>query len=342
MSGFFPNDYLVQHASSHSAYRADNHLFHSIKAAIIFTLISESTSTFNMTALLEVNALTRHFSKVKAVNGISFTVSQGMCLGLLGPNGAGKTTTVEIMEGISKPDSGEILYKGQPLGKNFRDQAGIMFQTTALQEFITVAETLRLFSRLYPHHTPINDLVTSCSLGEFLDRDTRKLSGGQRQRLLLAIALINDPEIIFLDEPTTGLDPQARRNFWALIRSIKARNKTIIMTTHYMEEAYELCDEIIIMDHGEIIAQGTPKALLSKHFNDVILQLPFTDSLTNLANLPGYQIHYDSHTIEILSSDVNKTLQQLISSGFSLSGLRIRERTLDDLFLELTGKDIRS
>jgi ABC-2 type transport system ATP-binding protein len=295
-----------------------------------------------MTALLEVNALTRHFGNVKAVNGISFTVSHGMCLGLLGPNGAGKTTTVEIMEGISKPDTGEILYKREPLGKNFRDQAGIMFQTTALQEFITVAETLRLFSRLYPHPTPINDLIASCSLGEFLDRDTRKLSGGQRQRLLLAIALINDPEIIFLDEPTTGLDPQARRNFWALIRSIKARNKTIIMTTHYMEEAYELCDEIIIMDHGKIIAQGTPKALLSRHFNDVILQLPLTENLSALSDFPGYQVHHENHTLEIVSGDVNTTLQKLISLGVSLSGLRIRERTLDDLFLELTGKEIRS
>lgn len=265
-----------------------------------------------------------------------------MCLGLLGPNGAGKTTTVEILEGISKPDRGEILYRGAALGKQFRDQAGIMFQTTALQEFITVAETLKLFSRLYAHTTPLEELITSCSLNEFLHRDTRKLSGGQRQRLLLAIALINDPEIIFLDEPTTGLDPQARRNFWALIRSIKARKKTIIMTTHYMEEAYELCDEIIIMDHGEIIAQGTPKALLAKHFNDVILQLPRPGNLPDFSQTSGFQVQLHDGLLELRSGNVSHTLQQLLALGLSLDGLRIRERTLDDLFLELTGQEIRS
>lgn len=295
-----------------------------------------------MSPLLQVKQLSKHFGSVKAVNAISFNVPQGMCLGLLGPNGAGKTTTVELLEGISKPDGGEILYKGEALGKQFRDQAGIMFQSTALQEFITVSETLHLFSQLYSHATPVEELIKSCSLNEFLHRDTRKLSGGQRQRLLLAIALINDPEIIFLDEPTTGLDPQARRNFWALIRSIKSRNKTIIMTTHYMEEAYELCDEIIIMDHGDIIAHGTPKSLLAKHFNDVILQLPLPGKLPDFTHTTGFQIQQHDNILELLSGDVNGTLQQLLALGMSLDGLRIRERTLDDLFLELTGKEMRS
>lgn len=295
-----------------------------------------------MTPLLQVRQLSKHFGSVTAVKSVSFDVPKGMCLGLLGPNGAGKTTTVEILEGISKPDSGEILYKGEALGKQFRDQAGIMFQSTALQEFITVAETLQLFSQLYSHTTPVSELIKSCSLHEFLDRDTRKLSGGQRQRLLLAIALINDPDIIFLDEPTTGLDPQARRNFWALIRSIKARNKTIIMTTHYMEEAYELCDEIIIMDHGEIIAQGTPKSLLARHFNDVILQLPLPGKLPDFTHTTGFQVQQQDTLLELRSSDVNSTLNQLLALGMSLDGLRIRERTLDDLFLELTGKEMRS
>jgi ABC-2 type transport system ATP-binding protein len=295
-----------------------------------------------MIPILQVKQLSKHFGSVKAVNAISFNVPQGMCLGLLGPNGAGKTTTVELMEGISKPDGGEILYKGEALGKQFRDQAGIMFQSTALQEFITVSETLQLFSQLYSHSTPVEELIKSCSLNEILHRDTRKLSGGQRQRLLLAIALINDPEIIFLDEPTTGLDPQARRNFWALIRSIKSRNKTIIMTTHYMEEAYELCDEIIIMDHGEIIAEGTPKSLLAKHFNDVILQLPLPGKLPDFSHTSGFHIQQHENILELLSGDVNGTLQQLLALGMSLDGLRVRERTLDDLFLELTGKEMRS
>ena len=291
---------------------------------------------------LQVKRLVRQYAGTRAVNDISFSVTQGTCLGLLGPNGAGKTSTVEMLEGISKPDSGEILYNGEPLGAAFRERAGIMFQSTSLQEFITVAETLQLFSSLYTHTTPLADLIQSCSLSEFLDRDTRKISGGQRQRLLLAIALINDPEIIFLDEPTTGLDPQARRNFWSLIRSIKARNKTIIMTTHYMEEAYELCDEIIIMDRGDIIAQGTPKSLLARHFNDVILQLPMSDKLTQISGISSGQVQPHDNTIEILSGDVNLTLQQLLALGVSLDGLRIRERTLDDLFLELTGKEMRS
>ena len=295
-----------------------------------------------MSPLLQVKQLTKRFGSVKAVNAISFNVPPGMCLGLLGPNGAGKTTTVELLEGISKPDSGEILYKGEALGKQFRDQAGIMFQTTALQEFITVSETLHLFSKLYSHATPIEELINSCSLSEILQRDTRKLSGGQRQRLLLAIALINDPEIIFLDEPTTGLDPQARRNFWALIRSIKSRHKTIIMTTHYMEEAYELCDEIIIMDHGDIIAQGTPRSLLARHFNDVILQLPMPGNLPDFSHTTGFKIQQHENMLELLSGDVNGTLRQLIALGMSLDGLRVRERTLEDLFLELTGKEIRS
>ena len=295
-----------------------------------------------MITLLQVSRLTRHYSDVKAVNEISFHVTKGTVLGILGPNGAGKTSTIEMLEGISKPDSGEILYKGRPLDNIFREQAGIMFQTTSLQEFITVAETLMLFSRLYTHPTDINELVRSCSLSEFLQRDTRKLSGGQRQRLLLAIALINDPEIIFLDEPTTGLDPQARRNFWAMIRDIKARDKTVILTTHYMEEAYELCDEIIIMDRGKIIAQGTPKSLLASHYNDVILQLPIGRLPESNAALSTFKVQHNGNVLEIFSDDVNATLQQLMALDISLDGLRIRDRTLDDLFLELTGREMRS
>jgi ABC-2 type transport system ATP-binding protein len=295
-----------------------------------------------MNTQLQVHHLIKHFAAVKAVNDISFSVPKGTCLGLLGPNGAGKTSTIEMLEGISKPDSGEILFNGEPLGTSFREQAGIMFQSTALQEFITVSETLQLFSTLYKHTTPVNDLVKNCSLKDFLNRDTRKLSGGQRQRLLLAIALINDPEIIFLDEPTTGLDPQARRNFWSLIRNIKLQKKTVIMTTHYMEEAYELCDEIIIMDYGIIIAQGTPKSLLAKHYNDVILQLPVSEKLLNLLTIHSARIKVHNNIVEILSGDLSMTLDMLQSQAISLTGLRIRERTLDDLFLELTGKEIRS
>ena len=293
-----------------------------------------------MTALLQANNLVKHYRGVKAVDGISFNIEQGSCFGLLGPNGAGKTTTVEMLEGINPPTSGEILYQGKPLGRRFRDEAGIMFQTTALQDYITVRETLQMFRQMYPRTAPLQELIDSCSLEEFLDRDTRKLSGGQRQRLLLAIALVNDPEAIFLDEPTTGLDPQARRNFWELVETIKADGKTIILTTHYMEEAYELCDEIIIMDHGKIIAQGTPARLLAKHFGDVVLQLPREDFSSNHDQLSVTTLDRGD-SVEILSSDVNETIHQLVALKIPLARLQIRQRTLEDLFLELTGKELR-
>ncbi|MBE2294199.1 MAG: ABC transporter ATP-binding protein, partial [Phycisphaerales bacterium] len=212
-----------------------------------------------MSTLLETHNLIKHFRGVNAVNGLDLAIPAGCCFGLLGPNGAGKTTTVEMLEGIQQPTAGAIRYRGEVLGTRFRQEIGIMFQSTALQDFITGRENLRMFGSFYTRTLPLDTLIEACALGEFLDRETRKLSGGQRQRLLLAIALVNDPELIFLDEPTTGLDPQARRNFWKLIDRIKARGKTILLTTHYMEEAYQLCDQIAIMDHGRIIAQGTPQ-----------------------------------------------------------------------------------
>jgi len=274
-----------------------------------------------------------------AVNGVSFSLQPGVCFGLLGPNGAGKTTTVEILEGIHTPTSGEILYKDQPVGKRFRNEAGIMFQSTALQDFITVRETLLMFARLYPENADIDELIERCNLTDYLDQDNRQLSGGQRQRLLLAIALVNNPDMIFLDEPTTGLDPQSRRNFWDLIESIKAQGKTILLTTHYMDEAYVLCDEIAIMDHGKIISQGTPKELLAEHFDDVILQLPEADVIDSDA-LP-FAVHKRKGVIEITTCDVDQTIEDLLTNNISLAHLQIRSRNLDDLFLELTGKELR-
>ncbi len=293
-----------------------------------------------MPALIEVESLVKEYQGVRAVDGISFLIERGSCFGLLGPNGAGKTTTVEMLEGIKNPTSGTIRYKGESLDGAFHYEAGIMFQSTALQEFITARETLEMFQRFYPKSASIDELISACALESFLDRDTRKLSGGQRQRLLLAIALINDPEVVFLDEPTTGLDPQARRNIWELVRRIKARGKTVLLTTHYMEEAYELCDEIIIMDRGSIIAQGSPDALLAAHFSDVVLQLPRDDFTEAAATLPLTVLECGD-SVEVLTSAVNDTVRQLLDAGVSLDRLRIRSRTLDDLFLQLTGKEIR-
>jgi len=294
-----------------------------------------------MAVLLQATNLIKRFGDVAAVNGVSFGLEAGTCFGLLGPNGAGKTTTIEMLEGIADADGGEILYRGKPVGAEFRNDAGIMFQSTALQDYMTVREALQMFGSFYPRTTPMAELIETCALGEFLDRDSRKLSGGQRQRLLLAIALVNDPQVVFLDEPTTGLDPQARHNLWALVKRIRAQGKTILLTTHYMEEAYELCDEIAIMDHGEIITRGSPKALLAEHFDEVVLQLPRADILGDPAQLP-LPVTLHEETVEILSCDINATIRILLDNDVSLAGLQIRPRTLEDLFLALTGEALRA
>ncbi len=190
-----------------------------------------------MSSIISVRNLHKRYRAVTAVDGVTFDVPEGICFGLLGPNGAGKTTTIEMMEGILKPSSGEIVFRDEPIGDHFKEKVGIQFQNTALPEFITVRETLELFASFYPNPRSLADIVDICSLGDIIDRDNRKLSGGQRQRLLLALAIVHRPELVFLDEPTTGLDPQARRNFWSLIERIKAERTTIILTTHYMDEA---------------------------------------------------------------------------------------------------------
>ena len=292
--------------------------------------------------MIKAENLCKHYAGVKAVNGVSFHIPRGVCFGLLGPNGAGKTTTVEMLEGIKTPSSGKIYYKGEPLGKRFRNEAGIMFQHTALQEFIRVDEVLKMFQRFYSDTRPIDELVEICALEEFLTRDTRKLSGGQKQRLLLAIALINNPEVVFLDEPTTGLDPQSRRNLWSQVRRIKAENKTLVLTTHYMEEAFELCDEIIIMDHGVIIAQGNPKQLLSNHFDNSVITLPSSALPEDFRPDEGSSLHPQDGQIEILSKDVDATIHHLAAQRVSMKQLQVRTPTLEDLFLELTGHHLRT
>ena len=294
-----------------------------------------------MSIILQVTNLVKNFARLTAVNDVSFEIQRGTCFGLLGPNGAGKTTTIELMEGIKTPDSGSILYNGEPLGHQFRNEAGIMFQNTALQEFVTVREMLVQYSRFYPNTADINKLVEQYSLEEFLHQDTRKLSGGQKQRLLLAMALINLPKILFLDEPTTGLDPQSRRNLWEQVRQVKAEGTTILLTTHYMEEAYELCDEIAIMDHGHIIAHDAPDALLAKHFDDVVVQINEQDIPRQLGEAE-FSATYRNGNAHILTADVNKTVEKLLSFEIPLNRLRIRARDLEDLFLELTGKELRA
>ena len=294
-----------------------------------------------MAIALEARKLVKQYPAVLAVDNVSFAVREGNCFGLLGPNGAGKTTTVEIMEGVTSATSGEVWYYGSPAGQRFREEAGIQFQNTALQDFITVRESLEMFRSLYERQANIDHIIEQCSLGELQDRDNRKLSGGQRQRLLLGAALVNRPRLVFLDEPTTGLDPQARRNFWDLVKRIRADGTTVILTTHYMEEAQILCDEIAIMDAGNIMIQGAPDQLLKQHYKKSIIELPLDDFHGDLADLE-YRVVKALGIIEIETNDVNESLRELTGYSVGLNRMKIRQPNLEDLFLDLTGHSLRN
>lgn len=292
-----------------------------------------------MSAFIQVRKLTKSFKSLQAVKGIDFEVPQGICFGLLGPNGAGKTTTIEMMEGIVSIDSGEILYDGLPLNQGMNQRIGIQFQNTALQDHLTGRECLQMFASFYQKGLPPHELINLCQLGDFADQDHRKLSGGQKQRLLLAIALVNDPQILFLDEPTTGLDPHARRNFWSLINRIKALGKTIVLTTHYMDEAETLCDDIAIMDKGQIIARGAPRDLLSEHFRGVLIRLP-EQTLPNAVMLECQPKLERGHWY-VNTDKVEHTLKLLVEQQVNLEGLHVKSANLDDLFLKLTGHGLQ-
>ncbi len=294
-----------------------------------------------MVAILEARNLVKLYPGATAVDGVSFAVNEGVCFGLLGPNGAGKTTTVEIIEGVIPATSGEVHYHGAPAGAKFRQEAGIQFQNTALQDFLTVRETIEMFRALYQRKADFDELVEQCSLGELLDRDNRKLSGGQRQRLLLAVALVNRPRLLFLDEPTTGLDPQARRNFWDLVQSLRAKGASIVLTTHYMDEAQVLCDDVAIMDSGKIITQGSPSALLQRHYQGLLIELPIADLVGGLDDIQ-HTVHKNLGIIEVVTQDVSASLQQLAPHFSNFDDIRIRQPNLEDLFLDLTGHSLRA
>ena len=292
--------------------------------------------------LLEAIELTRRYDKLVAVNSISFKIRTGSCVGLLGPNGAGKTTTVEMLEGLVQPSSGEVRFRGEPLGDQLSNAAGIMFQSTALQDYMKVREALVMFSQFYESPVSFDALVEQCSLENFLDQDTRKVSGGQRQRLLLAIALVNNPEVLFLDEPTTGLDPDARQRFWSLIQAIQAQGKTIVLTTHYMEEARVLCDELLFMHQGNILVQGSPDALLSERFEDATMTLPHAGEEAWFAEFesvfPNARMRREDVGLTITTSESNEVLSFLVNVGADLSSLAIAKPTLDDLFMSLAAE----
>lgn len=294
-----------------------------------------------MRSALEARNLVKKYPGVVAVDDLSFAVSEGICFGLLGPNGAGKTTTVEIIEGVTQATSGEVWYFGEPAGERFREEAGIQFQNTALQDHVTVKETLQMFRSLYDRKADLDTIIEQCSLQDLLDRDNRKLSGGQRQRLFLAVALVNRPRIIFLDEPTTGLDPQARRNFWELVQKIQSEGATIIMTTHYMDEAQILCNEIAIMDAGKIIAQGSPDELLRKQYEGLIIEMPVEDITGDLSSIE-HKLIETLGIIEINTDDVSASITALSAQARNLNRIKIRQPNLEDLFLDLTGHSLRA
>ncbi len=297
-----------------------------------------------MPPLLEVRKLRKVYKDTIAVREVSFSVERGICLGLLGPNGAGKTTTIEIVEDIIPASSGTVFYKGAPRSDSFREEIGIQFQHTSLLNFLSVEETLKSFHRLFSHPVDLEPLIARCQLETLRKRKNDKLSGGQLQRLMLALALINDPDLVFLDEPSTGLDPQSRHNLWQIVEQIKDEGKTVILTTHSMEEAQQLCDEIAIMDSGLIIAEGSPRQLIDTYCKTSTMTLP-AKSLSDIGHKPELAAHlqwevHDGKGI-IYTDSIDRTLHLLTSNDIALAGINIHNPTLEDVFLHLTGKTLR-
>ncbi len=293
-----------------------------------------------MFPVLEVKNLVKKYDDIVAVDGVSFSIEAGVCFGLLGPNGAGKTTTIEVIEDVIPPTSGQILYRGKPRSRSFRENVGIQFQHTTLLSFLTVRETLETFQSLYSRNCELDELIGLCHLREFQHRSNDKISGGQRQRFMLALALVNQPELIFLDEPSTGLDPQARRNLWDVIEQIKNKGKTVILTTHYMEEAQHLCNEVAIMDYGKIIAQGPPDKLIKKYSTEITVILPKKYAEHDWKAVP-VKYHEFADRIEIHTSDLNACLEELLSQRIDLTEMTVRGSNLEDVFLNLTGRHLR-
>jgi ABC-2 type transport system ATP-binding protein len=302
-------------------------------------------------SVIRVRGLTKRYGDVDAVAGIDFDVAPGEIFGLLGPNGAGKTTTVEILEGLRSPDSGEVSVLGVDVTRaadELKPRIGVSLQTASLYPKLTVTEVIDLFRAFYPRARSTKDLIEALELGERQNAQTRELSGGQRQRLTVALALVNDPELVFLDEPTTGLDPAARRSLWDLISGLRASGKSVLLTTHYMEEAELLCDRLAIMDHGRILEMGTVDELISKRFHERAVRVdPIASvSTTELEALPAVvSVKADEREVLLYTRDVGATIGALLdladARGVEPGNLAIRRATLEDVFLDLTGRALR-
>jgi len=303
--------------------------------------------------VIEVNNLVKTYGATRAVDDISFQVSSGEIFGMLGPNGAGKTTTVEILEGLRKADSGTIRVLGRDVSKSTRQikqRIGIQLQAPALLPLLSVRELLETFSGFFDRTLKVNDVLEMVSLQESQKVVVKQLSGGQQQRLSVAIALINDPDIAFFDEPTTGLDPQARHGLWDVIEGMKKKGKTAFLTTHNMEEAELLCDRVAIIDHGKIIALGSPEVLIHQQFTEKAIQfeLESPPDIAVMKNFPGAtEVVVDGKEIIVYSKDIPATMLSIltyadkISLTSQLKDLHVREASLEDVFLKLTGRRIR-
>jgi ABC-2 type transport system ATP-binding protein len=301
-------------------------------------------------SVLQVKNLKKYYGSVKAVDGVSFKVEQGQIVALLGPNGAGKTTTIEIIEGLRKKDEGEIFYFGrkvETIDEEIKKMLGVQLQKSAFLDNLTVKETLELFSGLYGislKPSQLRELVEMVMLEEKMNSRVKTLSGGQMQRLALAIALVNDPKIVFLDEPTTGLDPQARRHVWQIVKGLVERGKTVLLTTHYMEEAQELANYVLIMDHGKIIAEGSVDELIKmldmESYLEFVVERPavFLERMPGARMLNGERITVPTKKVE---DDVQKIFILAKNEGLNIENLVVRRPNLEDVFLSLTGRYLR-
>lgn len=303
---------------------------------------------------LAIRRLRKSYGDVHAVRDLDLTVASGECFGLLGPNGAGKTTTIEICEGLLEPDAGEVEVLGlrwRGHERQLRERLGVQLQETQLTDKLTVLETVRLFRSLYRSTRPVDEVIALVQLEEKRGARVSALSGGQKQRLALACAIVGEPDLLFLDEPTTGLDPQSRRQVWDLIERFRAEGRTIVLTTHYMDEAERLCDRVAIVDHGRVIALGTPRALIAslgaEHVVTFTLEessaRPDAEALRRLAGVTRQRI--ENGAFELTSTELRLTLPELLSylerGGLRLAELRTHSATLEDVFVALTGRHLR-
>lgn len=300
---------------------------------------------------IEATGLHKRFGSVYAVRGLDLEVGRGEIFGLLGPNGAGKTTSMEMLEGLVAPDQGAIRILGLNWSKEggaIRSRIGVQFQSTELDDKIKVREALEVFARFYPKPRSAQDILKLVQLEEKAEAYQSKLSGGQRQRLALGLALVNDPELVFLDEPTTGLDPQARQGLWEIVRQLKKEQRTVLLTTHYMDEAEALCDRVGIMDHGKILQMGTPRELIASLNQPSYAEIEFEGNPPDpqaFALRLGLPVEAKAaHWVVVLAEprrDLQNVLHCVEALNLPMQQLHVRRASLEDVFLQHTGRSLR-